>query len=474
MVGAWLFPTNRFNLLSESSLYHRRMSLTTLCRRFAADRTGAVAIIFGLAVMPLTIAIGAAVDYSRASSLRADLQAGVDAAALAVGRVAIETGRTDNTAQARQVFDAVFKRNDGTAVARFAVTQNQEKIVVDADARVPLVFAGLLNMAHIDVNAQAVVPLTPVTVEVALVLDNTGSMNAANKLTFLKDAANRLIDKLANASVVNFHAFVAIVPFTTQIRFPNVTLGAQPPTPTSYPGLRINHPKDAAETKLRVTFTTPHPTTGLPVPTPWLGCLVDRDQPHDADGFDAGQGTPLNRNLPETLMPAAHCDHSVDATKPLIAPIRWLSNDFPGLRTHINSMVGSGNTNTGIGMTAGLAMLTPNIGDMPTGAKPAGTLTRKHIVFLTDGANTENRRYGPSQTAQIDQRTAEMCAEIRRSNLNIIVHTIHLVDTTPATVTLLRNCATTPDRYRHVAQPADLNGVFDEIASELLSLRLAY
>jgi Flp pilus assembly protein TadG len=428
------------------------MTLASLCRRFAADRTGAVAIIFGFSLLPLTIAVGAAVDYARASSLRGDLQAAVDASALAVGRVAIEHGRTDNTTQARQVFDAGFRRTDGATVVRFAVTQDQEKIVVDADARVPLVFAGVLNRNNVTVNAKATVPLTPITVEVALVLDNTGSMGNANKLVYLKDAATRLVDKLDNASVVNFHAFVAIVPFTTHIRFPNVTVYSQPPTPTYYPGLRINHPKDAAETKLNVQF-------------PWNGCLGDRDQPYDADGYEAGIGTPLNRTLPATLMPAINCGGA------MISPIRWLSNDFSSVRTHINSMVAAGNTNTGMGLAAGLAMLTPNIGEMTTGAKSPGTLTRKHIVFLTDGDNTENRWHKNVGSAPIDLRTAEMCAEIKRSSLNIILHTIHLVD---GNATLLRNCATTPDRYRYVAQPADLNGVFDEIANELLSLRLAY
>jgi Flp pilus assembly protein TadG len=441
---------NLIHLFSEDAAQSALMRLATLCRRFAADRAGGVAVIFALSLVPLVTAVGAAVDYARAASLRTDLQASVDAAALAVGRIAIETGSTDNTARARQVFDAVFTRNDGTAVTRFAVTQNLEKIVVDADARIPLQFAGVLNMSNVTVNAQAVVPLTPITVEVALVLDNTGSMGSASKLTYLKDAARRLIDKLDNASVVNFHAFVAIVPFTTHVRLPNVTLNTPPPTPNSIPGVRINDP-NYAETKLQVTF-------------PWHGCLIDRDQPHDADGFD-GQGTPLNRNLRATLMPAAKCGAT------LISPIRWLSDDFASLRTHIDSMVANGNTNTGIGMAAGLAMLTPNIGEMTTGAKQPSTFTRKHIVFLTDGDNTENRWYGSGQKTQIDQRTAETCAEIKRSSLNIIIHTIHLVD---GNATLLRNCATTPDRYRYVAKPADLNDVFDEIATELLSLRLAY
>src|SRR5215212_2563094 len=63
-----------------------------------------------------------------------------------------------------------FRRGDGTTVTRFAVTQNLEKIVVDVDARIPLAFARLLRIDHLDVNARAEVPLDKVTLEVALVL----------------------------------------------------------------------------------------------------------------------------------------------------------------------------------------------------------------------------------------------------------------------------------------------------------------
>ncbi len=62
------------------------MNLAFLCRRFAADRTGAIAVVFALTLVPMLMAVGAAVDYSRAASLRSDLQAAADAAALTVGR----------------------------------------------------------------------------------------------------------------------------------------------------------------------------------------------------------------------------------------------------------------------------------------------------------------------------------------------------------------------------------------------------
>src|ERR687895_1520924 len=100
------------------------MNLAALSQRLLADRRGVVAVVFALTLVPMLTAVGAAVDYSRATAVRADLQSAVDAAALAIGRAAIELGTTDNTEQGRQAFDAGFQPANGTTLVRFEVDQN--------------------------------------------------------------------------------------------------------------------------------------------------------------------------------------------------------------------------------------------------------------------------------------------------------------------------------------------------------------
>jgi len=295
------------------------------------------------------------------------------------------------------------------------------------------------------VNARAEVPLDKVTLEVALVLDNTGSMGGASKLVYLQQAANQLITKLENATVVNFTSYVALVPFNTQVRLFEGDFW------TALPGVRLNHPKDAAEPALRVTL-------------PWRGCIADRDQPNDAQGYEAWDGVPLKTGAPGTLLPAVRCEQ--EGLRPLVP----LTRDFATLHARVNAMVAAGATNGAVGLAAGFALLTPDLGaGLVTGARPPARLIRKHLIFLTDGDNTQNR--WTTDGGLVDQRAAQICTEIKQSSLNITLHTIHFVD---GDATLLRNCATTPDRYHFVAAPADLNGVFDEIAAEMLSLRLSY
>src|SRR5258708_13298004 len=58
-------------------------NLLRLIGRFRKDRRGNIAIIFGLACVPLISAIGCAVDYSMATRMKAKLQSAADAASVA-------------------------------------------------------------------------------------------------------------------------------------------------------------------------------------------------------------------------------------------------------------------------------------------------------------------------------------------------------------------------------------------------------
>jgi hypothetical protein len=101
-------------------------------------------------------------------------------------------------------------------------------------------------------------------------------------------------------------------------------------------------------------------------------------------------------------------------------------------------------------------------------ARPSGRYVKKYLIFLTDGLNTQNRF--SSVPSEIDPRTERMCDEIRTRKPNITVHTIRVIE---GNETLLRNCASSPDKYHSVTDPAQLKPVFDAIAAEIVSLRLA-
>src|SRR5947208_4257576 len=61
----------------------RKMLSRSLIGQFTRDQEGQVAVIFGLAVLPLAAAVGAAVDYSHSNQVRTSLQKAMDSAVLA-------------------------------------------------------------------------------------------------------------------------------------------------------------------------------------------------------------------------------------------------------------------------------------------------------------------------------------------------------------------------------------------------------
>ena len=55
---------------------------------FLQDRRGGVAPMFALAIIPVVGLVGAAIDYSRANSVKAGMQSALDATALAMAKLA--------------------------------------------------------------------------------------------------------------------------------------------------------------------------------------------------------------------------------------------------------------------------------------------------------------------------------------------------------------------------------------------------
>ena len=62
-------------------------SLQQVWRRFARAQSGNVLLTFTLALLPIMGFVGAAVDYSRANSDKAAMQAAIDATALMLRRL---------------------------------------------------------------------------------------------------------------------------------------------------------------------------------------------------------------------------------------------------------------------------------------------------------------------------------------------------------------------------------------------------
>jgi uncharacterized protein YegL len=262
--------------------------------------------------------------------------------------------------------------------------------------------------------------------ELALVLDNTGSMSSNGKMTELKTASKSLLTTLKNAAKELGDVKVAIVPFDKIVNIGTSFAGS------GFIDYTVHNIQQAS----------------------WQGCVQDRDQPNDTLDTPPGSSS-------STKYPAVSCS-GITSIMPLTDVLDTAG--FTSLNSKIDAMNPAGNTNVTIGLVWGWHALTKS-NPMTQGADPAPDKD-KVIVLLTDGDNTQNR--WTTSGSSIDARTAAACTNVKGANIKI--YTIRVID---GDANLLRNCATKTSMYYEVNQASQLNSVFSSIAQTLANLRLA-
>jgi Flp pilus assembly protein TadG len=397
-------------------------------RNFLRQEQGAVAVIFGLTVIPLLGFAGAAMDYSRASSDRTKMQHAADATALMLAK----DGRGMTDAQLRERGGKFFKSL--TQSIQFAdqinpveITRNDTEIKVVGSGVVPTTLGRFIGQDQTPIRVNATTNFANKKIELALVLDNTGSMGQLGKMTALKDASYDLLNTLEKAAYAPDVVKIAIVPFNTQVRVEPSDNKFK-----SWVGFKNDAQRNA-----------------------WEGYFNDRTKPYDTND------TASNIGQPETLFNAAEWLRENGQN---IAPIRPLTNNFNALRATIGNMQAAGWTNVAIGAAWGLHALSPQ---EPLGGGVAyGTKgVDKFMVLLTDGLNTKNA--AGDSVATMDQRTALSCQSAKAEGIK--VYSIRVIE---GNENVLRGCATRPEMYFNVQNASELKPIFQKIAAEISAIRI--
>ena len=392
-------------------------------RALQADRSGNVAVIFGIAAIPVFGLVGAAVDYSRANSARTAMQVALDAAALTVAKEAanLTGGQVQN--KAKKYFDAQFDRPDVKKLKlTFSMVSNGPgdfTVLAEATGEIETAIWQVIGKKTIDLRTTAQVRWGFKALELALALDNTGSMAAKNKMVELKAAVKLLFSILKTNAKVPGDTKIAVIPFSTVVNVGTEHVDA--------PWMSF----DATVTKAN-----------------WTGCVADRDQPNDVrDAAPSGAAT---------LFPAAQCGSLAKALP--------LTDNWDALNAMVDGMTPSGMTNVTIGMAWGWHALTQK--EPFTQAQAVKPDVDKVLILLTDGQNTQNRF--STVASQIDARTETACDNIKKANIKL--YTVRVIE---GNAPLLQGCATADNMFFDVQAASELKSVFASIAASLSGARLA-
>ncbi len=463
-------------------------------RKFAKSTGANVALLFGLSAVPVITAGGMAVDYMSAAKAKSGIQLAADDAALAVGAA------KDMTAAELKTLATKYLVRNGSSEILDEITNID--VVKTADDQVTLTvtgsvnakFMGLIGYGKLDVEVTAVVKRGFGNLEVALVLDNTGSMNNDGKLDSLKSSAGVLVSELFDKKGPSAILKIGIVPFS---KYVNVGLSNRnaawidvPADSTvtgtrdvwgRVPGSESNcgdrtweSTSDGVTTTgtyygcdydWEITGTEEYTTTST-----WLGCVGSRNNPLNVEDSDP------NVKIPGIM--------ESGATASCPRAITELTDSRSVVETEINALTATGDTYLPGGLMWGWRMLSNEapLQDGVTNGIMSNEGYTKAIVLMTDGMNTQVPTYpahvndGGNATTT-NALTAQLCTNIKNSGANdtqrIKIYTVTFAVTDPAVKTLLENCATDSTSYFDAADPSALAEAFKTIGKSLANLSLA-
>ena len=399
--------------------------LKNQCSRFRSNEKGTIAITFALALIPVMLSAGIAVDYSRIAHTRGVVDDALDAAILMSGQSLAEGKRVN--AAFRREFEEFFLANvngrtnlaDDIKVQSFRANPATGRVSASVKSTVKMAFMGIIGKNTVDITSRSEARFSSRKVELTMMLDVTGSMGSQGKLAALKTAAKNAINILMPASSINSKVRIALVPYSASVNIGR-TLARR----------ASNNPRNK--------------------------CATERY---------ANQFNDVSYATTKVEGRGSYCP----AQK-----VMPLSTNASQLKSTINSFTARGATAGHLGVAWSYYTLSPNWNrawpSSPTPASYRDTKVQKIALLMTDGEfNTIYTRGWNSS-----RHALSTCADMKRNG--ILVYSVAFKAPASAQATL-RSCAT-PDTsdttyYYSASSASALTDAFAEIAGDIRRLRLS-
>jgi len=190
--------------------------------RFRSSKDGNIAMIFSMTLIPIVFLAGAAVDYSGAANLKTKLQRATDGANMQLCQMPAVSTQAQ-LATAAQKFVAAYMDGRAFSVDSVVPTTNPRQIQLTTSANFSTAIVKAVNasFATVPVKASAKCFSEQQTFELALVLDNTGSManssGGVSKLQAMKTAATNFVNSVFSDPGMNGFTKMSLVPFAATV-----------------------------------------------------------------------------------------------------------------------------------------------------------------------------------------------------------------------------------------------------------------
>lgn len=505
-------------------------ALRAVACKFRASNRGNVAMIYALALLPSLAAVGSAVDLSRAMVVKMRLGEALDAAGLSIGG-SVGLSGSELTAKAEKFIYQNYPDDElGTVTSLSVQTSGQNLVRVSGTARIETAFMGLFGYYNLDVAVDVEVTRESKGLEIALVLDNTGSMASNGKIQALRSATNELIGILFGDQDAPSHLKMSLVPFSQTVKVDTTSFlnGGYMDTTGQNSTAKLNFDNNMYAFSVWPTMSNKS----------WGGCVEARPNGYEETDDAPDAGTPDTQFVPyfepdgpdgsaysgyttyvsdggagnqDTRLRRSSKYAGQNRTNPNsdcnMQTILPLTNNKATLQSYVNGMISTGYTHIALGASWGWRTLSPTA-PYTEGSAYGDEEWTKAMVFLTDGLNTidsnntwHKSRYtaynylvrgllGTTDAATgeaiQDDRTELVCSRIKAAGIR--VYTILLEEQSSRAKNLMQECASTDETNNASVQKcngdetklcyespssAELTEVFQAIAQDLSNLRLS-
>ena len=441
-----------------------------------------MAVMLSLAAVPLFLAAGAATDILRTNSANTLLQAATDAAALA-GAAAKNHAMSEKNITT--IVNDYLKNNRATDILKSVTVQKSGYnaktgiFSVQLKGKVQTTFMALAGFSTMDAVGYSEVDVGSSALELVMVLDTTGSMNAEGRLDALKDAANDLVDKLLKDKSAETYLKIGMVPFADYV---NVGVGNRNK-------FWVDVPPDKEEawsgtvtpvigTKNCHMVTVSGSNDGVPYSSQQQQCdyVYGPAETQSGTNYYKWYGVVGSRNNgldTKIVGSGAKYPGIINVTGP--QAITEMTDNRSTLNSNINSLTANNETYIPSGLLWGWELL--NSADAFGGVKTKAEMTAakgtKALVLMTDGDNTRSATYPEhwgNDDVVADQKTKELCANIKADGIS--VYTVAFKVGKASSKKMLVDCASAPSQAYDASNNSALVAAFGDIAGKLAQVRL--
>ena len=451
-------------------------------KHFQKNSSGNMAVMLSLAAVPLFLAAGAATDILRTNSANTLLQAATDAAALA-GAAAKNHAMSEKNITT--IVNDYLKNNRATDILKSVTVQKSGYnaktgiFSVQLKGKVQTTFMALAGFSTMDAVGYSEVDVGSSALELVMVLDTTGSMNAEGRLDALKDAANDLVDKLLKDKSAETYLKIGMVPFADYV---NVGVGNRNK-------FWVDVPPDKEEawsgtvtpvigTKNCHMVTVSGSNDGVPYSSQQQQCdyVYGPAETQSGTNYYKWYGVVGSRNNgldTKIVGSGAKYPGIINVTGP--QAITEMTDNRSTLNSNINSLTANNETYIPSGLLWGWELL--NSADAFGGVKTKAEMTAakgtKALVLMTDGDNTRSATYPEhwgNDDVVVDQKTKELCANIKADGIS--VYTVAFKVGKASSKKMLVDCASAPSQAYDASNNSALVAAFGDIAGKLAQVRL--